>query len=879
MQPQPYPLVIQQALAMNQGARWTRAALQVNPFAYHGANSPSRSYQDETAYNAAIVARCLDMDVGMIAVTDHWNAETAVGLLAACEEAGIRALPGFEATASNGAHALVIFPEHTQLASINAAIGACLTEPGASGPCRLPFDQLASEMTQRGALVIAAHVNAGSGLMTVATGQALGLIWRSEQVHAAAVSPGQELTPAQQRVLDNRDPDTQRQHALAIVHGDDINHPDRLAQEGGTCWIKMSEPTWAGLATALRAPATRIALADPASRPHPYIRAVAWEGGFLGGLRLPLSESLTTLIGGRGTGKSTVIESIRFALDLPAIGETTRRDHANVVSKVLTEATTVTLLVTGAGPERADFIISRTVPHPPVVEDLAGTVLALSPLDVLGPVEILGQQELSELAEDKGYVARLIERFAGSDNDDRSAALRKRLAINRGDLLRLRGEAEALRDALADLPRLREKRAQFEQAGVASRAQEQRQVQIEVHVLTEVDRNVTAVDELLSPLLELTAPVLDEETLSAAGPERSALVSQAQAALAALHSQARQSADALKQEILSAQVALVSLRQSWDSAVQPVIDQYRELAQLLQAQGLDVAAYLRLDGTIRDLAAQEATLARLDGDIADLAAERRRLLADLAAASTARYRRLGEACTEANRKLQGFVIVKPQYSLDRTDLKDVLRALPGQKGQINAALEQPSFSPQAFVKACRTGASALAAQYEIRGAQAAALAGADEGVLLELEEHTVGLAAEAQLNTVAAGSSYKSLDELSKGQKATALLLLLLAEAQTPLLIDQPEDNLDNRFVYDGVVPRLRAVKGSRQILFATHNANVPVLGDAELVVAMDCQDGRGCISEGGIGSLDHPEVRKLAGDVLEGGRDAFAARQHLYGY
>ncbi len=125
----------------------------------------------------------------------------------------------------------------------------------------------------------------------------------------------------------------------------------------------------------------------------------------------------------------------------------------------------------------------------------------------------------------------------------------------------------------------------------------------------------------------------------------------------------------------------------------------------------------------------------------------------------------------------------------------------------------------------------------------------------------------------------KKMDELSKGQRATALLLLLLGASTAPLIIDQPEDDLDNRFVYDGVVAHLRKLKGVRQIIASTHNANVPVLGDAELIVAMEGDGQHGRPVKGGIGSLDDATIRALAEQILEGGPTAFNARQHLYGF
>jgi ABC-type cobalamin/Fe3+-siderophores transport system ATPase subunit len=146
-------------------------------------------------------------------------------------------------------------------------------------------------------------------------------------------------------------------------------------------------------------------------------------------------------------------------------------------------------------------------------------------------------------------------------------------------------------------------------------------------------------------------------------------------------------------------------------------------------------------------------------------------------------------------------------------------------------VQQESFSPRALAEACRAGTQPLDA-FGIKGAQAANLVAAGEELFLRLEEMTVGLAAAAALNVgSAAAPDFRDLDDLSKGQKATALLLILLATLPGPLIIDQPEDNLDNRFIWEGVVPRVRALKGKRQLVFSTHNANIPVLGDAELIV------------------------------------------------
>ena len=122
-----------------------------------------------------------------------------------------------------------------------------------------------------------------------------------------------------------------------------------------------------------------------------------------------------------------------------------------------------------------------------------------------------------------------------------------------------------------------------------------------------------------------------------------------------------------------------------------------------------------------------------------------------------------------------------------------------------------------------------------------------------------------------------------KGQKATAVLLLLLLESDAPLVIDQPEDDLDNRFIADGVVPRIREEKRRRQFVFSTHNANIPVLGDADLILGLDALgeavDGKAFIASEHMGSIDDPPVRELVEEILEGGKNAFETRRRKYGF
>jgi predicted nucleic acid-binding Zn-ribbon protein len=131
-----------------------------------------------------------------------------------------------------------------------------------------------------------------------------------------------------------------------------------------------------------------------------------------------------------------------------------------------------------------------------------------------------------------------------------------------------------------------------------------------------------------------------------------------------------------------------------------------------------------------------------------------------------------------------------------------------------------------------------------------------------------------ELNVSPTGkANFKDAADLSRGQKCTALLPILLARRDSPLIIDQPEDNLDNHFIFETVVNAVQRLKRRRQMIFITHNANIPVLAEADLVLVMN-SDGRiGAVEK--CGTVD--QCREQIIDLLEGGREAFELRSKRY--
>lgn len=124
----------------------------------------------------------------------------------------------------------------------------------------------------------------------------------------------------------------------------------------------------------------------------------------------------------------------------------------------------------------------------------------------------------------------------------------------------------------------------------------------------------------------------------------------------------------------------------------------------------------------------------------------------------------------------------------------------------------------------------------------------------------------------------RQIDELSGGQRVSVLLSLLLETADSrPLVIDQPEDELDNRFLFDTVLPALKKLRGRRQVIVATHNANVVVNGDADMVIQLDATARRGWVAY--VGAIEEPAIRDAIVRTVDGGEDAFRLRRRKYGF
>ena len=680
--------------------------------------------------------------------------------------------------------------------------------------------------------------------------------------------------------------------ALNLVES---SRPEDLDRPGAWCWIKMSEVSAEALRQAFLDPGSRIRQhSEPEPERHLELVAMAWQsGGFLAELAIHFNSDLNVLVGGRGAGKSTILESLRYVLDMEPLGEEAKKTHAGIVRHVLRSGTKISLLVRSYRPTRRDYVIERTVPNPPVVRSRDGEVLDLAPADVVPRAEIYGQHEIAELVRSPDKLTRLLERFTPGDEAaaERHDELRQELERTRRDVLEVHRELGRIDDRLAALPALEETLRRFQEAGLEEKLHER-------SILVREEQVMKTAYERLEPFRRVLEGLRRELP-----PDRSFLDAGASQALPGhgiladcaplLETLGREMEDVsrrIQRALEDAERGLGQVQERWQERRAGVQEAYEETLRDLQQSQVDGEEFIRLRQQIEQLRPLKERQSTLKEQLRTRSAERHRLLAEWEDAKAAAFRRLEQAGERVNSELEGRVRVRLEYAGHREPLFQLLREQVG--GRLSEALvalrQRESLSLGELVSACRAGREALIERFQIPPAQAERLSQATPETLMEIEELDLRSTTEIELNVggwsePGLPASWRPLDQLSTGQKATAVLLLLLLESDAPLVVDQPEDDLDNRFIADGVVPKMRQEKLRRQFLFATHNANIPVIGDAELILGLvasgEAGQGRARISPEHMGSIDSRPIQALVEEVLEGGRSAFEKRRAKYGF
>jgi DNA repair ATPase RecN len=886
--------MIQSNDSMSDYAKFWKCALQVNPWTYAQQYQGSKHGLSEDEYNAALVDRCLKSEIQVVGIADHGCVDGVENLRAALEAVGIVVFPGFEIASTEKVHMVCLYPSGTTVSSLNQFLGHLELPSGAkkTSPSSLGCLAIAKRVLDQGGFWYAAHATGASGLLRLnQDGGGLAHIWTScDEVFAAQIAADIDSIPDPevQRILRNKNPQYKRLRPIALLNSKDVRRPDDLENPRVFSWIKMTSPTLEALQLACRDPESRARLSTEVN-PTYYsrIERIVVKRGYLEDLELDLSPNLNAVVGGRGTGKSTLIEAIRYALQLAPANRDAARAHNGIIDANFgKEKAGIEITVSSYQQNSERYVISRYHGEPAKVLDEAGKVLKLSPKDVLPRVEVYGQNELLAIVQDDSAKAALLGRFLPDDTAAREevAELEADLRTNRLDIDALETKISEIATKLDQLPALLDKEKSFKKLGLEKELEQVKTRETQRAYVSDAGETIAAISTAVEGFENA---IEDLEALELPADCPTAPLKSFTDAIGTVKKGVTKAATQARQAVEDAQKAFIASKAAFDEAIADAEHAfYTGVNKLPALKGKTVAQltneYKKVSAEIAKLKPLGAQKTTHETKLLALNQERANLLEKVAKARNSRWTDLSKAVKALNKRLEGQLRVEFEPGRVRGPLKDFLLGC-GLEGIGDKRLawidDAENLSIADLVNLIREGSEALLARFKKAGMQKQV---ADSLVALptpqrrELEELSLPEKMELLLNVTRDGENYREVGKLSTGQQCTAILHLLLLDNLDPLIIDQPEDNLDNAFIADHIVNELRASKTKRQFLFATHNANIPVFGDAEWIGVLTEEEGRSKLRA--CGSIDAANVKEFAANILEGGKEAFNHRREKYG-
>ena len=871
-------------------AQFWKCALQVNPHAY-SANYRGKDHGlDASTYAVALRDACLTESIQVVGLADHGSVDDAEIMRKVLVDAGIVVFPGFEVATTEKVHWVCLFSEDVSEQKLERYLGSLsLTNPeDGVRPSNLGGKQLLQCVEDLGGFCFAAHATLDSGLLNGKFNN----LWVDARLRAAQI-PGKidDLPQKYKSIALNKNIEYKRDYPAAFINAKDVAKPDDLCDPRASTFIKMTRPCFASFLMAFKDPESRVRLSDDLQE-HFYsqIDSISIEGGYFDGLSAKVSGHLNAVIGGRGTGKSTLLECLRYAMDVPHKSEDAIRQGDQIVRENLGKAGgRVVLQLRSAANHMKPYTVIRRYGEPPRVIDEQGNESRLHPgRDLLPGIEVYGQNEIHELARSPGALTRVLDRFLPESAEQQvrlDSALRK-LRENSERLAKAQEQKDEIERHIAQLPKLEEQVRQFKEQGLEEKLKQvpllEKERQLGPRILEEVKRTRDGqrqFDESLPDLVFLSDKAL--EILPHAE-----LLQRGRALLETLSATLRQKLGEIDKAIGETETSLgglvAELTQALANAETELEAEFAELPAVAGKDGKEIGrAYQRLLREIEQVRPSQTRLKTVDALVNELEQGRRNLLGEISDIRSARTAAKQKAVKGLNKRLAGKLRISIVPDGLHQPLREFLQGLPGVGEKKTEWVDDAQdLTVMGLVVAIREGKDALLGkQWGLTSGVAETLTRMTAAQVYGLEaidlEDRVGL----ELNVSHTGDQYRALDRLSTGQQCTAILHLLLLDNPDPLVMDQPEDNLDNAFIAERIVQELRAAKTERQFLFATHNANIPVFGDAEWIGVCSASEDRAEMPVNAQGSIDMPAIRDQVANILEGGKEAFMQRKEKYGF
>jgi chromosome segregation protein len=931
------------------GAQWRKCDFQIHSprdEQWSGLRSASNSQDVDVArkeWAEEFVSECVSRGLGAIAITDHHDTVFIPVIQAAIDQLGysdsLWFFPGIEVTCNDASQCLLIFEPRTERSVIQRLFGGHINniqeaadhsvKSGIVSPCGKNIvefiDGLYKDSVLRARSVALPHGGNSGDHRSVMKSQFQSRFQDLEADGVYIERPFEELHVGTLTILQGNDPQWGKRRRGVLATGDSRDAAfSRLGIH--TCWIRLGEPTTEAIRQALLADEARITYAMPIS-PLQRILSVSVGSTMTGpNFSITFNEGANAFIGGRGSGKTSVLEYLRFALGRSSLDlatpdkETGARERDMLRTTLKNGGVRVTLLRDGieeTWERRFDSMATITVSsttQPPSVE-----TINVEQAQTRFFARAFSQKQLSSLISDPKDADEQITGVAAAEvRVERQASLNEierrrqevRLAFE-GVVLHWQ-HTQALEDArrrVLDVERRSTAMAtELEKAGLSEAA---RLAIAEDAQYRTANRSLTtlrgAVDQLSTKTADLRAVAVP---LAPAAAEASSFpeVQASRAVVETLVSEVEQQLSEIEALISSARQSLATQQATFDAK--------RQEHDRVQASALEQQ---------KSLDEQLKVLATLTKEKETLVTEIELLRAEVESRATAQ--------DELNRKV---VELRNEVTHHRSILERASIRVEEMSGGLLRASVQTEVLPTEYLEAfadtcdnvriqnydarCKemllellrvgsigwgelvktffdlyhsrvlTGAKTPNEQelISLRSIFGSLTPAQFQGIYARIDSTRIARLIGAVTTDYIAFSysdrgTFIDFAQASPGQQAGALLTLLLNQEAGTLIIDQPEDDLDNRIIMD-IVAQMRRAKTKRQMIFSTHNANVVVNGDADKIVVLRPAFIGSVATSSGVkisieadGAIETPKVKDAITATLEGGERAFELRRRKY--
>ena len=653
----------------------------------------------------------------------------------------------------------------------------------------------------------------------------------------------------------------------AEVEGSDCKSVNQIGQ-GQHSYLKIGDFSYGAIKYALLDHENRVATKIEKHK-HSHILSVSFDGGVLDGKVVRLSPELNTLIGIRGSGKSSILEALRYALDIPFGEKALDTDYKDrLVDYALGSGGKI---VVKAEDQRGQIYEVRRINRdsPDVyIEGVLQPGVSIRETILDKPI-YFGQKDLSSTGE--GFERDLVEKLVG----EKIKGIRSRIEVRRQtvsdiiDKLKKLSNVEDKKKEYEDKKKDAEFKLKFyKNHGVEEKLEKQVDFDADSSKCSRVVSFVTSYLVDLEDFIDRYEDELKNQKVYTSKQNKGffddffslyekLIVSFEQIKKA--HSDSRQVLSVLQKKVVEFEKNKEGLKEEFAEIERRLSEQLRQSG----AQAIRPDEFRQLRKTVNQA---DQMLKALDKQEFGRISLEQELLSELALLNDLwreEYKEIGTELDKVNQNHSSLEI-KLEFKGDKGAfveyMKDVFRG---------SRIRETTFSAVAETF------SDFGAMYKNFDKAKKKVGGSSQIFEDYFFENLSALLTWQVPNRFSIEYRGKELKHHSLGQRASALILFVLSQRENDvIIIDQPEDDLDNQTIYEDVIKLVREIKPDTQFVFATHNANFPVLGDAEQIIACSFSDEKVHLE---TGSIDCATMQQEIVDIMEGGEEAFRQRRRKY--